>query len=137
MAMTIRRVEVSDFEGTHTGIVYTDIPEPSSFRWSKQDISGQEAGRTMTTDAWKNMKAKARTLELTWINRFYGATAQALQAFDHEYVWIQYRDALTGQIEEKHFYMGDMTADMYNDKVHGGVWSNVRVKCIQAITDKV
>jgi len=142
MALTITKIEPADMHGNVIGTAITDIPEPSTYVWGKSDISGQGAGRTITTDAWKNLKAKARTLRMTWVNKDRLVVSKALQAFDHEYAWITYMDALTGQYERKHFYLGaDMSSTMYtmheyptNQNV---MWSVASIEIIQAITDKV
>ena len=69
MALTILKVEPADQFGNVIGSAITQVPEPTAYTWSKMDISGQEAGRRLTSDMWKNLKAKARTHELSWSNR--------------------------------------------------------------------
>lgn len=136
--IAISRVEISDQTGAVIGEAITNIPTPTSYSWSKMDISGQEAGRRLTSDMWKNLKAKARTLNLTWVNRDASTISTTLTIFDHEYMWITYFDALTGQTERKHFYGGDMDAELYSFATPSGtVWSVAKIKLIQAITDKV
>lgn len=138
MALAIIQVEPSNQSGAITGEAITTILEPSGYSWNKMDISGQEAGRRLTTDMWKNLKARARTLDLTWVNKESSVISQTLKTFNHEYMWVTYFDALTGQNERKHFYGGDMNAEMYSFATPTGiVWSVAKVKLIQAITDKV
>ena len=95
MALTITKVEPADQFGTVTDAAITNIPEPSTYVWSKHDISGQEAGRTITSDAWKNKKAEARSIRMTWNNKDGSVISQVFQAFNHEYMWVTYLDALT------------------------------------------
>jgi hypothetical protein len=138
VALTITKVEPADQFGTVTGAAITNIPEPSTYVWSKHDISGQEAGRTITSDAWKNKKAEARSIRMTWNNKDGSVISQVFQAFNHEYMWVTYLDALTGQYERKHFYLAaDISATiytMYNRPQ--GLWSVADVELIQAVTDK-
>lgn len=136
--LTITKIEPSDQFGAIAGEAITDIPEPSGYDWGKMDISGQEAGRRLTSDMWKNLKATARTLDLVWANRDASVISTALLAFEHEYMWITYFDALTGQNERKHFYGGDASASMYSFATpKGTVWSVAKKKLMQSITDKV
>ncbi len=138
MALTILKVEPADQFGNVIGSAITQVPEPTAYTWSKMDISGQEAGRRLTSDMWKNLKAKARTLELSWSNRNADIVSQAFKAFDYEYMWVTYFDALTNTNERKHFYGGDMTATMYSYATPTGtIWSVAKTKLIQSITDKV
>ena len=137
MAQTIFSVEPANFNGERIGMQYSEIPEPSAYEWAKQDISGENAGRTMTTDAWKNLKAKARTLNLTWNNRTFDIVSKLVHIFDHEYLWVTYIDAESGKLECRHFYVGDMTANMYTTALYGGLWSTFKLKLIQAKTDKI
>lgn len=133
--LVIERVEVSDYNGGARG-AFEGIPQPSSYKWTKQDLSGEDAGRTMTSDMWKNLIARAVTLDLTWTNRTAEESKTILQAFNHEYVWITYVDPMLGESARKHFYIGDMSADMYNATLYGGLYSVIKFKCIQAKTDK-
>lgn len=137
-SISITKVEISDEYGNVIGSPITDIPEPSGYEWGKMDISGQEAGRRLTSDMWKNMVAQARTLDLTWTNRSSADVSKAFSAFDHEYMWVTYFDIRTNKYERKHFYGGDMTASVYSwNAPSGKILSVAKTKLIQAITDKV
>lgn len=130
----IIKVEPANRFGARTGVTYTDVPDPSSYRWNKMDNSDQQAGRNIATDMIKLRVSKSRTLELTWLNRPYSEISKALKIFDHEYGYLTYLDALEGTYVTKHFYFGDMSADLYSTNLE--IWGSTSVTCIQAITDK-
>jgi hypothetical protein len=136
--MVITKVEVTNQTGTVITSTIENIPDPTTFDWSLADISGPDAGRRLNSDMFKNLKAKARTLDLTWVNRNSNIVATALAAFNHEYMWVTFYDALEGKAKRKHFYSGDKSASMYSAVTSSGVvWSVARIKLIQSVTDKV
>lgn len=136
--VVIAKVEPSNQKGAIIGAAITNIPNPSGYDWNKMDISGQEAGRKITTNMWKNLQAKARTLEIIWENKPADVISSVLSIFDQEYMWITFYDALTGSEQRKHFYGGDMSASLYSmNTASGEVWSVAKIKLIQSITDKV
>ena len=135
MSEIITKVEHTNRDGTIITKTITDVPEMSGYKWSKMDISGQGAGRTITSDALKKQVAQARTLELSWQNRDKATIAKVFQVFNTEYAWITFYDALTGTYLRRLFYMGDMTSDLYSMRV-GTIWASASVKCVQSRTDK-
>lgn len=134
--LLLQKVESADRKGNLTGVVHSSIPDPSSYVWGKNDISGSDAGRDQSTNMIKSLKAKAVTLELQWNGRSYAEIAQALQCFDYEYMYVTYLDGLTGTVQRKHFYAGDMSASSFRS-YDGGIWQTATVRLIQSITDKV
>lgn len=133
-SILIQKIEPASDTGVTTGVVYSDISPPSTYDWGKEDISDSKAGRTASMAMKKRMKGKARTLNLSWRGRSYTEIAQVLQAFDHEYAWITYMDALTGTARRRLFYMSGMRANSFT-ATKGGVWETATVQCIQAIPD--
>lgn len=85
---------------------------PSSLKWKKSDISGNNAGRTEDTLMHKNRVGKKRTLSLGWINLTKQEIHEVLKAFDPEYVEVAYWDPLDGVVVTRTFYTGDMEADV-------------------------
>ena len=120
--------------GVEYGTAVTNIPELSSYKWGKQDLSGSDAGRTMSLVMWKNLKGKTRTLDLEWRGVKASALAPLLQAFDHEYFKLTYRDALTNTCTGV-FYAGDFEGELGHATLHGGVWERVSFNVIQAVPD--
>ncbi len=87
-----------------------ELPCPSSFTWGLQDVSAAESGRTDDARMHKNRVAKKRKISLRWNGKSRQETAQILQAFDPEYVFVRYPDMLSGVDETREFYTGDKTA---------------------------
>lgn len=133
-SLLLQKIEVANSEGTKTGVVYTNIPSPSTYRWGKSDISDPKAGRTTAGNMKKMLRGRARTLDLSWRGKSYAAIATTLAMFDYEYLWLTYIDALTGAAKTSLMYMGDMSADSFK-ATNGGVWEVASVRCIQAIPD--
>jgi len=61
-------------------------------------------------------------------------TALVLQAFDPEYVLVEYLDAKSGQWKTKHFYTGDMKAAGWIP--HQDSWESVTLPIIRATPDR-
>ena len=135
MAFLIKNVTPANRSGAAIGSVTASVPEPSSYRWSKKDLSGPDAGRSVSMDMVKLMRGKARTLDLEWKGLGFSQVSSLLNAFDHEYILLTYYDALTGNDQTKHFYMGDMTVDVYST-LGGGLTRTVSFNCIQSKVDK-
>ncbi len=88
------------------------IPAPDDWGWDLMDISAPDAGRTQDEGAtmYKMRVAQKRKLSPSWKNRSAAVVAQILQAFDPEYVYVQYLDALTNSYQVREFYTGDKHA---------------------------
>ena len=134
MSILVQKIEPANSEGVKTGQVYANIAPPSSYDWGKEDISDSKAGRTAGFAMKKMQVAEARTLDLSWRGRSYGEIAATLQAFNHEYAWITYIDALTGGPRSSLFYMSGMKTSSFT-ATKGGVWESASIRCIQAIPD--
>lgn len=85
---------------------------PSGFKWKKQDISDDAAGRTKDTRMHKNRIGMKRALSLSWTSLTKQEIHEILVAFEPEYVMVEYWDPLAGTEVEKEFYTGDMEADV-------------------------
>ena len=118
--------------GTSTNSLVT-IPAPDGFSWGKQDVSSPDAGRTQDADATmqKMRITTKRKLQLSWKNRDEGAVAQILQAFEPEYVYVRYRDALTATFQTRQFYTGDMSVTMSKFSIGGATYSLLSFNVIE------
>ena len=105
------------------------IPPPSSYQWGLQDISDSDAGRTEDTKMHKNMLGQAVKLELSWRGLKIDQAPWVLQAFQDEYVTVEYLDALVGDYVTKVFYTGDRTGILYNCKL--GFWEEISFNIIE------
>ena len=98
-----------------------EVPCPSKYEWSVNDVSDADAGRTEDGKMHKMRIARKRKLELEWKN-VTGTVAKAvLTAFAPEYVTVKCLDPLAGGWATKKFYSGDQKASAYNTRL--GVWT--------------
>lgn len=105
------------------------IPCPSSYKWSLEDISSDDAGRTEDTVMHKERIGQVIKLELAWQNVGIEDAAAILQAFDPEYVTVKYLDAREGKFLTSVFYRGNQTAPLYNSTL--GVWESISFNLIE------
>ena len=86
--------------------------DPSTLEWGLQDVSADDAGRDMSPDATmhKQRIAQKRKIKLAWQNPTASNVSAILQAFNPEYVWVRYPDAMAGTLQTRRFYVGDRTA---------------------------
>jgi len=90
-----------------------DIPCPSKFDISYQDISAPDSGRTLDGLMWKNKVGQKVKIELEWLGKNDADTATILTAFEPEYFNVTYHDAKTNTIVTKNFYVGDRKGSTY------------------------
>jgi hypothetical protein len=86
------------------------MPCPSAFDWSLQDVSAGESGRTDDAKMQKNRIAQKRKIQLSWSNPTASEASTILKAFNPEYIYVNYWDAMDGKQETRTFYVGDRTA---------------------------
>ncbi|MBP3884377.1 MAG: hypothetical protein J6D54_05505 [Olsenella sp.] len=86
--------------------------DPSVMDWGLQDISASDAGRVHDAgnSMYKMRTSQKRKLNLTWAEPTAAQTAEILQAFNPEYIWVRYPDAMSGALETREFYVGDRSA---------------------------
>ena len=118
MARAIRRINGVEFPY-----------EPSSYQWIKEDISASDAGRTEDTVMHKKMLRSVVALELGWQNVRTNVASGVLNAFDREYLTVEYLDPQEGGYVSKTFYVGNRTVPMYSAILD--VWSNISFKIIE------
>lgn len=88
------------------------VPDPASLSWGLQDISASDAGRVHDAGntMYKMRTSQKRKLTITW-NLVTAAQASViLQAFNAEYFYVRYFDAMDNQFEIREFYAGDRSA---------------------------
>jgi|GEM_PF-5512880 len=81
----------------------------------------------------KKRIAKLDRLDLEWSYITRSEAATVLQAFDSEYILVEYLDAKSGTWVTKHFYTGDMTATGWTP--HLDRWAKVSLAIIRATPD--
>lgn len=105
------------------------IPSPSAFQWEREDLSDSSAGRTEDGKMHKNRIGSKVALSLSWQNISTANVKKILNAFEPEYVKVNYLDPEVGDFAEKTFYVGNRSAPLYNSKL--GLWSNISFKIIE------
>lgn len=106
---------------------FVAVPAPDDFTWGLQDVSAPDAGRTQDANATmhKMLITQKRRIQLSWKNRSTSEVASILQAFNYEYVWLRYLDAMSGTYEYREFYTGDRSAALRRVGVHSVLSFNV------------
>ena len=107
-----------------------DIPTPSQFNWSLQDVSSPSAGRTLDGIMHKDRVAQKEKIQLTWNAPDPDKAAQILQAFNSEYFNLTYRSPLSNAIVTKNMYRGDANAPTYW-WVNGGLFTTISFDVIE------
>jgi len=98
----------------------TDIPCPSTYVWTVNDVSDKDAGRTEDGLMHKMRISRKRKLELEWQNVSTATANAVLTAFAPEYVSVKCLDPLANGLVTKTFYSGQK-ATSYNVRL--GVWT--------------
>ena len=107
------------------------IKTPSSFKWSLQDVSASDAGRTTDAKMHKMRVARKRKIALGW-NAVSPTDAQAiLQAFSPEYFNVTYFDPLENSTITKKFYAGDMDAPVKVWNVNNKLYESLSFDIIE------
>ena len=86
--------------------------DPSEMSFGLQDVSSSDAGRTQSGEMQKMLITQKRKLVLTWAYPTAAQVAEILQAFNHEYFYVEYLDALDDALETRQFYVGDRSAPL-------------------------
>lgn len=90
-----------------------NVPTPSEFGWSIQDVSDPDSGRTLDAKMWKNRVARKEKIQLKWLGKTPEVAAEILSLFTQEYFNVTYRSPLTNSVVTKTFYSGDQSAPYY------------------------
>ena len=107
----------------------TNIPCPSTYEWKLSDVSSADAGRTEDGKMHKERIAQKIHIELSWQNITTSDASIILNAFNPEYINVNYLDPKANAYQTKTFYVGDRSAPSYNTRL--GIWSNVSFNIIE------
>lgn len=118
--------------GTSAGSL-ADVPTPSDVTYGLMDISASDAGRTQDANSTmhKNRVGQKRKLSLSWKGLSGTETAQVMQAFNPEYVYVQYHDALTDAYEVRQFYVGDRSAALSQVIIGGCTYKTLTFNIVE------
>lgn len=104
------------------------IPCPSSYKWSEEDLSESDAGRTEDGVMSKQRIGQVVKIELKWQAVSIADASTILKAFDPEYITVKYLDAKQGKFVTSDFYVGNRSTPLYNTTL--GLWSNISFNII-------
>lgn len=94
------------------------IKSPAEYTWGWNQVSDENAGRTQDARMHVNRIAIKRKIELEWQNLTAAETYVILQAFQPEYITVQYHDPLDSPdpnaLSTRTFYTGDKSAPIYS-----------------------
>ena len=109
------------------------VPNPTDISWGLSDISSADAGRTNDAGVTmhKNLVARKRKLQLTWKNLDGQRTADVLQAFMPEYVYVRYHGPASNEYQVRQFYSGDKTAPVHSMTIGGVVYKSISFNIIE------
>lgn len=109
------------------------VPAPDAYTYGLQDVSSSDAGRVEDEGAtmYKMRVAQKRKISVSWKNRDAATVAGLMQAFNPEYVYVEYPDAMSGEQEVRQFYTGDKSAALSQIKVGGATYSTLGFDLIE------
>ena len=110
-------------------IVYATVKCPSGYTYRLQDVSAPGAGRTEDTKMQKMRIAQKVKIDLSWNACTTAEVSGILQAFNPEYVSVEYLDPYNNTFTTKTFYVGDRASPLYN--ATNGLWENVTLNIIE------
>ena len=98
-----------------------EVPAPDDWGWGLSDISSSDAGRVQDENntMYKNRTSQKRKLSPTWKNRDGATVAQILTAFNPEYVFVRYPDAMENAYVTREFYTGDKSVALREVTIGG------------------
>ena len=96
---------------------------PTKFVYHLEDISASDAGRTEDGKMHKMRIGQISSIDLEWANVSTSNVATILQAFNPEYITVEYLDPYTGATALDNFYVGNRSAPLYNSSLD--IWENV------------
>ena len=93
---------------------YTTVPSPSKYDWKLSDVSSPTSGRTEDGLMHKDRITQKVHLELEWAYIGDNDAQTILNAFNPEYLDVQYYDYMAKAVQAKNFYVGDRQVTTYN-----------------------
>lgn len=93
------------------------LPPPKKYEWGLQDLSADTAGRTEDNVMHKDTKGQVVRLSLSWRMVSIADGAKILQAFNDEFITVEYLDLLRGDYVTAEFYTGDRKGVLFNEKL--------------------
>lgn len=102
---------------------------PSSYTYRLQDVSAPGAGRTEDMQMQKMRLGQKVKIDLAWNGVTTKELSDILQAFNPEYISVEFLDPYANTFSTKVFYVGDRASPLYNAAL--GLWENVTFNIIE------
>ena len=131
----IKAITPVDIDGNVLGPTITEVPVPSSYDYTRIDISAPDAGNTEDMKTHKMRQGQKVRIDLVWAYPNIQIASQILKMFNSEYAKINYLDAQEGVWQDRIFYIGDRKAPLYNSA--NGKWTSVSFPIIQQTPDLI
>ena len=110
-------------------VVYGTVKCQQSYVYRLQDVSAADAGRTEDYRMQKMRVAQKVKIDLSWGGLTTLELSGILQAFNPEYLMVEFLDPYANAFSIKEFYVGDRAAPLYNATT--GLWENVTFNIIE------
>ena len=107
------------------------IKTPSVFKWSIQDVSAADSGRTSDALMHKNRVARKRKIGLQWNGPTKAEAKAILDAFAPEYFDVTYYDPKAGATQTRTFYSGDQDAPVKVWSANNKLYSQISFDIIE------
>lgn len=105
------------------------IYTPASYVYKLEDVSAADAGRTEDGNMQKMRIGQLVKLELKWTYLSTAKCSEILQAFNPQYITVNYLDLLTGGYRTAVFYVGNRSAPSYNTRLN--LWEDLSFNIIE------
>ena len=105
------------------------IAAPTTYEYKLSDVSAADAGRTEDGLMHKMRITQKVHIELSWNYITTEEVSEILNAFNPEYLDVEYLDPKANAYVHKTFYVGDRSAPAYNARMV--LWSNVAFNIIE------
>ena len=102
---------------------------PSKYKWSLQDVSSSDAGRTEDVLMHKNRIGQKVKIELEFRALTTAECSQIMTVFNPEYVNVNFLDAMAGTYLTKTFYVGDRATPLWSS--NKGIWESLSFSIIE------
>ena len=90
------------------------VPVPSKYDWQLSDVSSKDAGRTENGLMHKMRIDQKVHINLEWQNVSDTDAQTILDAFDPEYISVNYYDYKAKAFQLRTFYVGDRSVSSYS-----------------------
>lgn len=114
------------------GVDITPYIAFSGIKWSRNDVDGPNAGRTMTAEMVRDRIATKYRWDITCRPLKAEEQATLLQLIQPEYVWVEYTDPLTNSTNSDYYYSNNFPSTYFMRRENGEeVWMGLAFPLVQ------